>query len=131
MADLDRAVGDGVGDLQAGDDFAGREDLHLNLLSVISRDGLREGLGGAVDRVERLREARRHAPADLGRRLGDGRLGDDGGGRASRGGGQKLTTLHAFFSLMFRDTPACNFLQSSSAWDADQIRIFEKCNTNK
>ncbi len=96
MAHLDRAVGDGVGDLQAGDDFAGREHLQLELVVRHVGDGLGEDFGRAEDRVERLREARRQAPADLRRRLRDRGLGDRGGRCAGGGDREKLTTLHAF-----------------------------------
>ncbi len=40
MADLDRAVGDGVGDLQARNDLAAAKTCILNRLSVISATAL-------------------------------------------------------------------------------------------
>ncbi len=92
---LDRAGRDGVDRLQAAHDLAGAEGLDLEL--VVRRLGheLRDHLGGAVDGVERLREARGEAPLDLGRRVGDGRGGDDG--RSGGGHGrafQELPSLH-------------------------------------
>ena len=55
--------------LQAGDDLAGGEDLDLELVVGGFGDELGEDLGRAVDRVERLREARGQAPLDLRREL--------------------------------------------------------------
>jgi hypothetical protein len=69
-------ISTGVGSLQAGHQFAGGEDLDVKL--VVGRLGHRLGkdLGGGVDGVEGLREARREPPFELRHRLGDGRLGD-------------------------------------------------------
>ena len=59
MARLDRAVADGIERLQAGHDLARGEDLDLELAVGDVRDLLGEHLAAAIDRVERLREARR------------------------------------------------------------------------
>ena len=94
MAHLDGAVADRVRDLRRADDFAGGEGLDLELAVGALIDEFRDDLGGAVDGVERFREARLQAPFDLGHRLGDRRRGDGRGGRADGRGLQKLTTFH-------------------------------------
>ena len=73
---FDRAGLHRVEGLQAADDLARREGLDLEF--VVGRLGhvLGEGLGGAEDRVERLREARGQAPADLRHGLRDRRRRD-------------------------------------------------------
>ena len=65
-----------------------------NLPSVASATNSRERLGGAVERVERFREGRGQAPADLRRGLGDGGHRDRGRGGSDAGGLQELATLH-------------------------------------
>ena len=67
MAHLDGAVGGGVQRLQARHDFAGGEHLDLEFVVGHLGDVFRQLLGAAVDRVERLREARGQAPLDFGR----------------------------------------------------------------
>jgi hypothetical protein len=59
-------------------------------LSVIS-----EFLGGAVDGVEILREARGQAPLELGHRLGDGRGSDGAGGGNHARALEELTAFHS------------------------------------
>ena len=81
VAHLDRAVRGRVERLQAGDDFAGREHLDLELVVGHLGDVLRHLFAAAIDGIERLREARRHAPLDLGRGLRNRRRGHCGGRR--------------------------------------------------
>jgi hypothetical protein len=86
---------DGVGGLQRGHDFAGREDLDLEFAVGQVGDHLGHDLGAAIDRVERLREARCQAPFHLGVGLRDGRHGNRRGHRGAGSGGlDELTTLH-------------------------------------
>ena len=83
---------------QVPDDLAGREDLDLEVAVGRLGDVLGERLGGAVERVERFREARGQPPADLRRGLGDGRHRDRGRGGPDAGGLKELATLHWAFS---------------------------------
>ena len=98
LAHLDRAVLHRVEHLQARDDLARREGADLEL--VVGRLGhdLGEVLDAAVQRVERLGEARGQAPVELGRGLGDGGRRDRAGGRrgggADTGGAEEFATLH-------------------------------------
>jgi len=78
LAHLDRAVLRGVERLQAGNDFTRRERLNLELVVGRLGDKLAERLGAAEQGVERLREARGHAPFHFRRALGDRRHGDGG-----------------------------------------------------
>ena len=73
VAHLDRAALDGVEDLKAGDDLAGREGLDLEPVAGDLGDALAEVLASAVERVERLRPARRKPPFDLGHGLRESR----------------------------------------------------------
>ena len=95
---LDRLVLDGIDDLQTRNDLAGRKDANLELVVGKGRDALGEELAGAIDRVERLGEARRHAPLHLGHRLGNRRSGQDasGGDRrtANSSRANEFATLH-------------------------------------
>jgi hypothetical protein len=63
----------GVEDLQSRYDFACGEWLDLELVVGGLANRLGHQLGGAMQCVERLRPACRHAPFDLGHRLGDRR----------------------------------------------------------
>jgi len=85
LAHLDGAVLHRIEHLEARDNLAGSEGADLEL--VVGRFGydLGEVLDPAEQRVERLGEARRDAPVELGRRLRDGRRSHCTGGR--RGGG--------------------------------------------
>ncbi len=76
VAALDRAGLDGIEHLQAGDDFAGCERGDLELVVGEFRHALGEVFRLAVQRVERFRPARRHAPLDLGHGLRDRRCGE-------------------------------------------------------
>ena len=71
------------------------------------RDGLgdefRHILRSAIQRIERLREARGQAPLHLGRRLGDGRHGDGGGCGPEAGSLEEFTTFHGRRSLVLVD----------------------------
>src|SRR5262249_33069370 len=104
---LDRSAAHRVGRLQAGDDLAGGEDLNLELVVGRLGDVFGEGLGGAVERVERLRKARGQAPFHLGRRLRDGGRGDRRGGEADAGGFEEFTTFHGRLPvwMMVYETP--------------------------
>ena len=75
LAGLDGAVLHGVGDLQARDDFAGGEGADLELAVRHLADHLGEQLGAAVERVERLGEARRQTPLHFRHALRDRRCG--------------------------------------------------------
>ena len=98
MAALDGLVLHRIDDLQARDDLAGGEDADLELVVGDCRHSLGEVLAGAIDRVERLGEARRQAPLHLGHGLGDRGRGERAGsgnrGAADTGGAQKFATLH-------------------------------------
>ncbi len=95
VADLDGAVLHGVEHLQARHDFAAGEDLDLELVVGHLGDDLGDHLGAAVDRVERLRKARRHAPFDFRHRLRDRRRRDGGGAcNAYSGDLDEVTTFH-------------------------------------
>ncbi len=85
LRDLDGGRGDGIQGLQAGHDLAGAERLDLELVVGGFRHVLREGLRGAINGVERFREARGQAPFQLGHGLRDGGGGDERGA----GGGQR------------------------------------------
>jgi len=100
MAHLDGVIGGRVKRLQARNDFARRKQLNLKLVVGQFRNLLRKKLGGAVNRVQRFRKARGHAPLDLGRGLRDRRRGHGGGGGTYRGNFQKITTLHSGNSLL-------------------------------
>jgi hypothetical protein len=71
MAALNRGVLHGVDDAERRNDFAGGEDLDLELVVRRCGDTLRNGLGAAENRVEALREARSEPPFDFTRRLRD------------------------------------------------------------
>ena len=73
VAHLDGAVGGRIQRLQAGNHFARREHLDLELVVGHFGDVLRDLLRAAEDRVQRLRKARGQAPFDLRRRLRNGR----------------------------------------------------------
>ena len=78
--------------------IAGGEDADLELVVGEGRDALGEEFARAIDRVERLGEARGQTPFHFGHRLSDGRrcerAGDGCGATAHTGGPQELTTLH-------------------------------------
>ena len=99
MAHLDGVVGHRIDHLQPGDDLA--RGKRLDLEPVVGRlgDEARHVFGGAVDRVEGLREARGQTPFDLGHRLGDRRLGNGGCGNAEAGRLEEFTTFHEGVSL--------------------------------
>jgi hypothetical protein len=76
MPHLDGSVLYGVEHLQARHDFACGERLDLEFIVGGFADRFRHHLGAAVQRIERFRPARRHAPFDLRHRLRDGRRGN-------------------------------------------------------
>ena len=95
MRHLDGVGADRLGGLRRRDDLAGREDLDLEVAVGHRLDVLGEGLRGAEDGVERLREARGQPPGDLGLGLGDRRGGERRrGGAAARGYLQEVASLH-------------------------------------
>ena len=102
VAHLDGAVGGRIKRLQARNDFAGGKYLNLEFVVGHFRDVFRELGRAVVNGVERLREARRHAPFDLGRGLRDRRRGHRRGGGTGCGNFQKITTLHSGISLVGR-----------------------------
>jgi hypothetical protein len=81
VTDFDRAVLHGVDDRETRHDFAGGENLDLELVVGRLGDSLGHHLGRAVQRVQRLRPAAGHAPLDRRRRLRVCRRGD----RCARG----------------------------------------------
>src|SRR5262249_19899854 len=82
-------------DLQAGHDLARGKDADLELVVGRLGDVLRQVLGAAIERVERLGEARRHAPFEVGHRLGDGGRRHGGAGRRTHAGAaQGLAPVH-------------------------------------
>ncbi len=93
MAHLDGAVGHRIGDLQSGHDLARREDLDLELAVGDGGDRFRQMGAGAVERLQRLRIARRQAPGHGRRALGDRRRRDSGRG-AEAGALQEQSALH-------------------------------------
>ncbi len=98
MATLDGLVLHGVNHLQARHDLAGGKDADLEFVVGDAGDALGEVLARAIDRVERLGEARGEPPLHFRHGLRDGRCGERGArgdcGTADTGGAQKLTTLH-------------------------------------
>src|SRR4051812_38350201 len=99
MTHLDRVLGSRIKRLESWNQLACLKDLNLELVVGHSRDFLGKILATAVNRVERLREARCKAPLDLRRRLRNRRRGDRGRGGADCGNFQKITTLHSGISL--------------------------------
>jgi hypothetical protein len=93
---FDGAVLHGIGHLQAGYDFTGREYLDLELAAGDVADGLRGGLGRAKDRVERLREARCATPLDGRRTLRERRGGTPGQNAGKTRVFKEGTTFHGF-----------------------------------
>ena len=87
-----------------------------NLPSVNSDDVFGDGLGAAVEGVERLRKARGQAPVDLGHGLRDRGLRDRRGRKADAGRLQELTTFHAC------SPPPCAWLPSGPASPGLAIR---------
>jgi hypothetical protein len=74
VAGFDRAARDGIGDFQGGDLRVSPGDgPDLELAVGRLRHQPHEVVGAALQRIERLGPARRHAPPDLRRRLGNGR----------------------------------------------------------
>src|SRR5712692_797348 len=94
VAHLDGAVLHRVEHLQPGHDLAGRKALDLELVVGDFGDAFSDVLDGAEQRIERFRPARRQAPPQFRRRLGDGRGGDRGGPKPDPGGFQEFTTFH-------------------------------------
>src|SRR5664279_3311530 len=78
MPEFDGAVLHGIEDLQAGNDFAGGKGLELEFIIGGFADRLGHLLGAAMQRIQRLRPACRHAPFDLRHRLRNRRRGDGG-----------------------------------------------------
>src|SRR5262245_56328891 len=98
VAQLDAAGRNRVGGLQARHDFAGGKGLHLKLVVGACGDAFGEVFRPAVERVERLRPARRHAPLEFRCRLRNGRRGQTAGhcrGSGRARGLQEFTTIHA------------------------------------
>src|SRR5262249_11493832 len=94
VAHLDRAVLHRISRRNGRNDLSGGEDLDLKLVVGGFRHRLAEDLGRAKNSVERLWEARRQAPAQLGRGLRNGRLGNRAGGSGDPCRLQEMTTLH-------------------------------------
>ena len=101
MAGFDAAVGDGVGGAEAGHDFCRREHAHAEISVRHLEQRLGEGLGGAEDRIERLREARHQSPLDGRLGLGDGRRGNARTGGPRRRRLQKLAAVHVVRHVRF------------------------------
>ena len=84
MPALDGTGLHGVHHLQSADDLAGREQLDVELASGRLAHALTDQLGAAVQGIQALRPARRHAPVDAGLRLRDCRRGNGAERRARR-----------------------------------------------
>ena len=125
MAHLDRAVGHRVGACRPGTISPAANTWIWNLLSVASATTLGEDFGGAIDRVERLREARRQAPFDLGRRLRDGGRRDWRSRRAPAGGLQKFTALHNIFLPWCGVRGQCSMFPPDSAASLRRGRLVQ------
>ena len=110
VAAFDRAALDRVEHLQARNDLAGGEDLDLELVVGQRRDALRDVLGAAIERIERLRPAGRHAPLDLGHRL-----------RNRRGGDGRRCGTDAGDSHALEEFAPCNFSHSTSPWSCEDF----------
>ena len=94
VAHLDGAVLHRIGGCERRHDFAGGENLDLEFVVGRFGDRLGEHFRRAVDRVERLREARGQPPFQFRRRLRDRRRGDRGGGEPTPAAFEELTTFH-------------------------------------
>src|SRR5262249_61246597 len=92
-------VGHGVGRIQSGHDLTRSKHLYLEFVVGQLRHRLGENFGSAINRVERLREARRAAPLKLRHRLrngGHGHTRGRGGNAGQPGGFEKFATFHGF-----------------------------------
>jgi hypothetical protein len=95
MGTLDSTLLHPIHHAEGGHQFAAGMDRNGELATGGFADCLRKSLGCAVDRVERLGEARRQAPADRRRRLGMNRRRCTGSQDAGNAGVlQKLATFH-------------------------------------
>src|SRR3546814_17156958 len=92
MAALDGTGLDGVEHLQAGNDFTTGKDADLELAVSGGFDPPGDDLASAEDGVQAFRKAGRHAPADFGHALGDGRHGEGAGATETAGTTQRSRT---------------------------------------
>jgi len=100
MRDLDGRVLHAVDDTEGRHQLAGgmRRDLELAPSHVAHL--LREHLGRAEDRVERLGEARSQAPPYAGLRMNDSRCNPGGNDAGNAGIAYERATLHSHFSCL-------------------------------
>ena len=94
VADLDRAVLNGIEHLQGRDDLARGKDLNLEFVVGRLRHVLGEGFAGAIEGVERLGPACREPPSDLRHRLRDGRRRQRRGGHSGCANLEKFAAFH-------------------------------------
>jgi hypothetical protein len=83
----------GIHDLQRRHEFAGSEQLDLELTVSDLADALAKGLTGAVQQIKALGPTAGEPPPDAGLALGDGRTGD---GACDKAGGDLLKKPAAF-----------------------------------
>src|SRR5690242_10552712 len=96
MPHLDRAVLHGIEHLKARHDFSGGEKLDLEFVVGGLCDRLTHHVGAAVDRVQGLRPARRHAPLQFRHRLRDCRRRNRRSTRNPKSRDlDKISTFHA------------------------------------
>ncbi|MGY4352451.1 hypothetical protein ACVWXM_008944 [Bradyrhizobium sp. GM7.3] len=101
---VDRSGADRIERLQAGNELAGREGLDLEFVVGGLGNIFRKSLSGAVDSVQRLREARGQAPFDLGRALRDRRCGNQRRRAGNRAALEECTAFHDGLSLNYVST---------------------------
>jgi len=103
MAAFHRALLHGIKHLQAGNDFATGEHTDLELALGQFGNALGDEFTAAVDGVQALGKAGRHAPLDLRQALRQSGSGNGAGSGADSGGLQERTSFH-------RSPPGCFFL---------------------
>jgi len=94
VAALDRPALHSIHNLQRRHEFAGSEQLDLELAVSDLADALAKGLAGPVQQIKALGPTAGESPPDGGLALGDGRTGD---GACDKTGGellQKPATFH-------------------------------------
>jgi hypothetical protein len=108
MADLACRILHGIEHLEARHDFSGGEDLDLELVVGRLRDQLAHDFRAAIERIERFRPARRHAPFDLRHRLRKGRSRDRRAARDAKSSDfEKVSSFHVFLPDDRDCEPSC------------------------
>jgi hypothetical protein len=98
MGDLDRGIAHRIDGLSGSHDLSGRKGLDLETPIRRLAHVFGEQFAGAEQGVERLRKSRRQAPADLGRRLRDGRARNESPSDSHCGALDEVAT---FYSVSF------------------------------